>query len=258
MTIQIQTYTAVPSELNCRLRVTVLLKPPVSVDALDELSAVVRKLFRLADVGTYVSEGSRPGDAFFRVVNEQRLATGIVWECDAKAVDHRFAQVLRNNMVMFNQLHHLVERIEMQAIITPPSTGAPLPDLGSRSLADTYPPRSKQLSFRINYEQPEDFRGGRRVEIVFAHPLSDKALEKTLDWLELWADVSLGVYAENEEDVETGECAIFDAVPDIADDYTIEMPIEMFGAVEEAWHSLFNLCERISTDIAPISTVAVE
>jgi len=192
------------------------------------------------------------------VVNEHRLATGFVWECEAKAVDPRFAQVFRNDMVMFNQLHHLVQRLEMQAIIAPPPTGASLPELGSRSLTDTYPPRSKQLSFRINHEQPEDFRGGRRVEIVFAQPLSDNALEKTLDWLELWADVSLGIYAENEEDVETGECAIFDAVPDITDDYTIEMPIEMFGAVEEAWHSLFNLCERISTDIASISTVAVE
>lgn len=258
MSIQIRNNIALPRELNCPVRVTVMLKAPVPDDTLQELDELVQGIFRMADLGAYVCEQSLPADARFKLIDRQRQATGFVWECDARAVDRRFSQVFRNSMVMFNQLHHQVESLEMRAMTTPAPEGGPLPELGERSMAETYPPQSTHLQFRIDHELPDDSRNGARVEIGFVQPLGDEALEQILEWLELWATVSLGAYAETEEDAKTGECAIFDASPDITDDYTIEMPIEKFGAVEEAWNSLLNLCERISKEVARIATVIIE
>jgi hypothetical protein len=67
----------------------------------------------------------------------------------------------------------------------------------------------------------------------------------------------MGAYAESEESAESGECVIFDASPDIMDDFSVEMPIETFGAVEASWNSLCNLCERMSSTIARVSTLSI-
>lgn len=258
MIMLIQTHIALPPVLVGPLRVTVLLETPIQQKALDELSRLTKQLFRLADLGAYVPEGIHPKDASFEVTEERRLFNGIVWDCRVNGIDHRIAQLLRNDLVMFTQLHHRVQRLEFESHTPPPLPAGPLPALGSRSLFDTYPPHFDNLSFSIRYEPLEYSGGGRRVEIVFSDLLGDQAVEQILDWLDLWADVSRGAYAENESDAETGDCAIFDAEADIVDDHAIEMLIEMFGAPEEAWNSLLNLCERISSDIARVSTIIIQ
>lgn len=258
MIMGIQTYIALPAQLIGPLRVTVLLGEPADTEALEKLFRLTTQLFHLADLGAYVPAGIHPKDAAFKVVEVRGLPNGFVWECRVSGIDHRMAQVLRNDLVMFSQLHHPVERLALEILATPPQPGEPLPELGSKVLSDTYPPQCNSLSFGVRYEPPDLSGGSRRVEIVFADFLSDQTVEQILDRLDLWADVSMGAYAENEMDAETGECAIFDVAGDLVDDYAIEMLIEIFGAPEEAWDSLLNLCERISTDIARVSKVIIQ
>jgi hypothetical protein len=254
----ILTHIALPPVLVGPLRVTVLLNAPPPGQALNELSHLATQLFQLARLGAYVPEGIHPKDASFEVTEERRLLNGIVWDCRVNGIDHRIAQLLRNDLVMYNQVYHPVQRMEIEILTKPPLPAGHLPALGSKSLSDTYPPQFGNLSFNIKHEPLEYSGGGRRVEIVFSDFLSDQAVKQILDWLDLWADVSRGAYAENESDAETGECAIFDAEADIVDDHAIEMLIEMFGAPEQAWNSLLNLCERISSNIARVSMVIIQ
>ena len=254
----IQTSIALPTVLDCPLRWEVNFAAPVSDEVLDQLSALTRNFFRLAGLGAYVVETAAPENASFSAINEQRLSNGITWDCQAAATDWRIAQVFRNILVMFSQLHHPVQYLSIHAPTALPTAPLALPMLGTESMEQTYPPRSQRLNFKINYKPPRSARTGRRVEIEFAQHLTDSNARRIIEWLELWASISLGAYARDENDAWSGECAIFDALPDIMDDYTIEMPIEKFGAPEVAWNSLFNLSGRISVDIAVIGSIFIE
>lgn len=256
MTKAIQTEIALLPRLDGLVRLEVSLARPVPRTALDELSSVARSFFRLADLGAYVIETALPESALFQAVGEHRTSHEIAWDCQVAATDSRIAQVFRNILVAFTQLHHPVSRLLMRTPAAIPIIA--LPPLGNKTMAQTYPARVRQLRFRIDHRLPRSAHAGRRYEIEFTQQLTDGSLQRIVERLALWASVSLGAYATDETDLWSGECAIFDALPDIMDNYTVEMAIERFGAPEVAWNSLLNLCGRVNADIASIDAVRIE
>ena len=249
---------ALPPVLAGAFRAEVRLADGPSVEAIAELSALVKAFFRLADLGAYVPAAAAPGRASCRVADEVRMPHGIAWRGHAQAVDWRFAQVFRNILVMFNQLHHPVWQFSLRADDSAHATPLELAPLGTRPMPATYPPLSLALPFVVERRDRGAASSSRRVAIEFAETLTQPNLSRTVDILELWSDVSLGGYASDEQDAWTGECAIFDAIPDIDDDMTVAMPIERFGAPDVAWFSMLNLCGRISGDVAPVVRVTIE
>jgi len=236
--------------------VTLAGAPPTGI--FDELSRVARDFFQLADAGAYVAASAAPTDAVFQVVEERREPPRMEWICRTTAIDPRIAQVFRNILVMFHQLHHPVAHATMALQRLPRPPLRTLPPLGTLAVQQVYPSVSSRLPFSVAQRLPRASRSGRRVEVECTAPIPDTALRHVVDMFELWSDVSLAAYASSEDDVWSGECAIFDALPDIMDDYTVEMPIERFGAPEVAWYSLLNLCGRIDRDVTRIAKVTIE
>jgi hypothetical protein len=247
---------ALPDVLTESVHIEVTLADGAPPPIFDELSRVARNFFHLADAGAYVIETAAPEDGRFQILDERREAQHMAWDCRASATDARLAQTFRNVLVMFHQLHYPVARMTMTAPRAPQMHS--LPALGSRPLRDTYPGVSTKLRFQVAHRHPQTNRVGRRVQIECTEQIADAALHHVLHLLELWSDVSMTAYARTEDEVWSGECAIFDALPDIMDEYTVELLLETFGAPEVAWHSLLNLCGRIDRDIVRISKVTIQ
>jgi hypothetical protein len=181
----------------------------------------------------------------------------VAWTCSTRAIDHRVAQVLRNTLVMFDQVVHPVESLQM---VSDPSPGSPARSvrvLGIDPMDEVYPPVSAILGFRARIHPNPGHNAQRIVTISFARPLPDPELQTILEWLDDWGEAVRGAYADDEDVLETGDCAIFDVAPDIEDDVTIEMPILRVGAPDVAWNSLLNLCGRIGTDVATVTQVEI-
>ena len=258
MTDNIRSEIALPERLDgvVLLQVRLSAAPPDGV--FDELSSQVQGRLRLADMGAYVVQAVGPESSAAEALRERRIYDGMAWEFRAVAIDARVAQVIHNMLVAFSKLIHPVEWFSMQAGDMDDKSAVALPSLGSRSLDQTYPPLSRRLRFEVRRAPRETRRGGRRVELAFAETLDDDSLARVIERLELWSSISLGAYAETEGDLWSGEAVIFDALPDIMDDYAVEMPIDKFGAPEIAWNSLLNLCGRCDRDIARITSVTIE
>jgi hypothetical protein len=239
------------------VRVEVALAGVSEERALDDLASVLRSIFTMADCGAYVTHAASPKDAAFEVVDEQVGDFAITWECRARAVDWRFAQIVRNELVMFSQCEHPISRF---SIVSPEASALRrvLPPLGGEPLDAWYPGVSAAVRIPIVKSTPHTFRGGRRVAIEFVDPLTDPALKATIDLLETWAAASFGAYGSTETELWNGESAISDVTPDVMDDWTVEAAIERFGAPEIAWASLINLAARFDTDIARVAKVVIE
>jgi hypothetical protein len=234
-----------------------LLGAPEEEDTVAELAGVLRSIFAMADRGAYVTRAAAPQDASFAVVDDRISEFGVTWECQATATDWRISQIVRNALVTFTQIHQPVSHFSMVSP-GPSAIRRTLPPLGRRPVEESYPGLSNALQIPVLKSAPQTFRGGRRVAIEFVDRLSDPALKRTIELLEVWAAASFGAYASNEEDAWSVESAIFDVTPDVMDDWTVEVAIERFGAPEVAWFSLINLSGRFDTDIAPIASVVIE
>lgn len=254
----IKTEIAVPHHLDGAVRLDVRLSSPFPDTALDELISLTRSFFRLVGLGAYVVETLAPECSMVEVLSETRSGDDMTWDIQAVAIDARVVQVFRNILVAFSKLCHPVVFLSIRVLGSAIVQAVELPPLGSKLMDRTYPPTSGHLKFAVAKRPAYSARSGRRVEIEFAEPLGDERLRRIIDRLELWSTVSLGAYASNEIELWNGECAIFDAQPDIMDDYTVAMPIEKFGAPDIAWNSLLNLCGRCRQDICDIVSVTID
>ena len=247
---------ALPDVVNGPVRVEVTLLGASEEGAVDELAGVLRSVFGMADRGAYVTHAAAPQDAAFAVVNEQVGDFSITWECQARAIDWRIAQIVRNGLAMFTQVVHPVSHFSI--VSGESAVRRTLPPLGGRSIAESYPGVSAALRIPVVKSTPHTSRGGRRVAIEFVDPLTDPALTRTIELLEMWGAASFGAYGSSEEEVWSGDAAIFDLTADVMDDWTVEAVIERFGAPEVAWFSLMNLCGRVHTDIAQVAKLIIE
>jgi hypothetical protein len=253
----IQQEIALADVVSGLVRVEAELVAPAQERVLDELASVLRSVFAVADRGAYVARTAPPNEAAFQVMKEDVGDFAIAWDGQARATDWRLAQIVRNVLVMFTQVHHPIARFSMIS----GDSGAVrriLPPLGARPVDEAYPGVSALLAVPVEKSQPQTFRGGRRVAIEFVDRLGDAALKETIRLLELWGTASFGAYASDEREAWTGDAAIVDLTADIMDDWTVEAVIERFGAPEVAWNSLMNLTARVHTDIAPVAKLVIE
>jgi hypothetical protein len=239
------------------VRVEVTLAGASEEGAVGELASTLRSVFAVADRGAYVTPMAAPQDAAFTVLKEQVGDGAITWECQAQATDWRIARIVRNVLAMFTQVVHPVSHF---SIVSSASSAVRrvLPPLRSTPIAELYPGVSAALRIPVVKSTPHTFRGGRRVALEFVDPVTDSALERTIELLELWAAASFGAYAHSEEEVWSGDAAIVDLTADVMDDWTVEAVIERFGAPEVAWASLMNLSGRVDTHIAPVKKLVIE
>ena len=258
MTDNIYQAITLPPVLTGRVRIEVVLGAPASHDAFDRLSELVRQVLELADLGAYVVPTAHPCDASCRILEERRTPESIVWECESRVVDWRIAQILRNALIMFTQVHFPIAGLSVSAHAATPAISGTLPPLDARPIQETYPPVFLGLQIPVHTTVPETCRGGRRAEITFINPPADEEVRRVIRYLDLWGAASFAAYASSEGEAWSGDATIFDVTADVADDSTVEVAIERFGAPEIAWSSLLNLCGRIDAEIGRISRVAIQ
>jgi len=254
----VQTEIALSPQVDGPVRLAVGLQPPVPESALNRLAAAIEDFLRLASLGAYVVEALSPVASTVQVLTRNVGHVGVTCDVHAVGIDARIAQVLRNSLVAFGRLNHPVAVVSLRGVDSVSVPTVELVPLGMAPLDRTYPPPSRHLGFDVTHARALGLRSPRRVEVAFRRALNDANLKGIIERFELWARVSFAAYASNEADLQTGECAIFDALPDIMDDSTVEMPIDKFGAPELAWSSLLNLCGRCSRDICEIVSVRIE
>jgi len=223
----------------------------------DELSKLLRSVLRMADQGAYVTRAAAPRDAAFSIVNEQVGDFAIAWECEARATDWRVAQIVRNVLVMFTQVHHPVS---LFSIVSAERSACrrTLPPLGGGPVDASYPGLSAAVRIPVVKSAPRKFKDGRRAVIEFVEPLSDQGLGRTIELVETWGNASFGAYGSSEGEIWNGESAILDVTADVLDDWSVEVAIERFGAPEAAWASLINLAGRFDADIGRVAKVVIE
>ncbi len=229
------------------LELELSLQPPVDVAAVAELRAFIEDFVTIADAGAFVTERNPPTTAGFSVVAESNEPAGFRLSCNVANLDGRFIRVLRNLTVMFTHVTHPVRTLRARSPGARPST---LPELGTLSLEAAYPPMSGQLGIAVNLDADGDHRGPRYAELSFASGVPDPQADAILRLFEAWGNVALGGYAETEAELQSGDCAIFDAQPDLRDDATIEVSIGSFGAPRCAWNSFSNLCGTVHQTMA--------
>ena len=227
----------------------------------DSLTDLVQDLFLLADRGAFVRGNAHPEDAAVRVQTvDYSPPSRYAWEVEARNLDHRFSQVLRNQMVMFSAVYCPVDEVSIEMLaVGHPRPASELPPIDSMAAAggDNYPPLSNRLHFDIEFEQVSDYRRARRAEVEFVDPISDHLLATGREWFDLWLSALDCAYASSEEALRSGRCAIFDGTTDILDEATLETRVEMWGAPEYAWNSYLNLVGRVDRDLARVAAVRV-
>lgn len=237
------------------VELVVSLAPPIDPAMLEELRAYLADFLFVADRGAFVIADRPPEAASLAVTAEHSTAAGFVLVCEAANLDRRFVQVLRNMCVMFSAVHHPVAYVRARMAGVPLG---PLPPIDPTAVTERYPPRSKHLRFGHELTIGGDYRGPRYAEISFASALDEPFADEIVAWLRTWANVALGGFSSSEAELESGDCAIFDAVPDLRDPATIEVPVAMFGAPACAWNTFLNLCGRIDAELARVVAVEIE
>lgn len=249
------THFALAPAVDGEVEIEVFLVPPVDPAIVNELEVLLGHFFNACARGAFVLEDLDPTKAVFLVNARRVLGSGLSFICHVAGIDPRcFTGVLRNDLVMFTELNHPVRSLNVRM---KGARGSVPPSLGTSSIDNVYPPVSKHLSFRYEIAPSDDPKSSRYVEISLAQPLSDDASSTIVEWIEDWAEMAMGGFALSEKDLESGECAIFDAIPDLRDEATIEVPISMFGAPDVAWNTLLNLCGRIDLEIASVKFVSI-
>lgn len=232
-----------------------------------ELIELIDNLLTLADRGAFVRPEFRPADAAVRVLTTSHAPPGhYVWEFDARLLDARFVQILRNQLVMYTAVFCpvLEASVEMLQPLPGSSTRSALPapwppiDELEVEAGRVYPEASRKLRFPILHQPVSDYRRNRRAEIEFVEPISDDTLAILRDWFDGWGRALDCAFAPSEEALFAGKCAIFDAGTDILDEITVETHIEMWEAAECAWNSYQNLVGRIDHELARVAELRIE
>lgn len=241
-------------DVDGELELTVHLVPPVESEIMVELEALLGRFVRAGDRGAFVRAELPPTAARFTVRSRSLKGSGITYICDVAGTDPRFARVLRNALVMFSEVSHPVQSLCVRA---KGARGSLPHGIGGPAVDEYYPSVSQRLTFPHEVTPADALRGSRYAVISFARALDDACADKVVAWLEDWSEMAMGGYAASEQSLESGDCAIFDAIPDLRDEATVEMPVSMFGAPDIAWSSLLNLCGRIDAELASVASVTI-
>jgi len=226
-----------------------------------QLEELIDGLLVLADRGAFVRPELHPADAVVRVGATRHVPpVQYIWEFEARGLDHRFAQVFRNQMVMYEKVFCPVTHASLEMLRpAQPRLPRPLPPIDGLAVEQgkVYPERSRKLAFGVRNGEVADYATDRRAEVELAGRFDDAALEKFREWFDLWAKMLDCAYASSEVAAETGRCAIWDFGTDILDDVSFETRLGYWGAPECAWDSYVNLVGRVDAEIAKVAEVRI-
>ena len=227
----------------------------------DKLVELVGGLIVLADRGAFVRSDLHPREAAMRTVATKHAPPAhYQWEVEARAVDHRFSQIFRNQISMHAAGFCPVTYASIEMVDTRRSRlPAPLPPLDPIAVAErkVYPERSQKLRFRFSDHDVVDYATERRAEIELVSPYDDGKLAAFREWFDRWARDLDCAYASTEQAMVNGRCAIWDYRTDILDAITVETHLGYWGAPECAWDSYANLVGRIDAELAEVAELRI-
>ncbi len=243
------------------IRITVTLGPwRHDIDGAN-LIELVDGLLLLADRGAFVRPDLHPVDALARVRGTRHAEpTQYIWEVDVRGVDHRFAQIFRNQMAMFEAVFCPVAHASLEMTAAPhPRLPRPLPPIDGLAVEEgkVYPERSRKLGFGVAVGAVADYSTERRAEVELTGMFDDDTLARFREWFDHWAKTLDCAYASSEQAVATGRCAIWDFGTDILDDVSFETTLGYWGAPECAWDSYVNLVGRVDAEMAKVAEVRI-
>jgi len=243
------------------LRLSITLGPWQHASDGDQLLALIEGLALLADRGAFVRSAVHPKDARMRLLSSAHSAPHrYVWDYDARGVDARFAQIVRNQLVMYTAVCCPVQHALLEMLQPPrPATPAALAPLDALAVAQgkVYPERFGKLRFVVEEDFAGDVASGRRAEIELVEAFDDALLATLRDWFDLWARTLDCAYSASEPRLAEGKCAIWDYDTDLVDDVTIETTLGYWGAPECAWHSYANLVARVDAELSPVHALRI-
>jgi hypothetical protein len=224
-----------PQELTIQLSGADVLRlgPHASADEEAPLPDFGSSFARAARLGLFGGREVAPWAAQADVVSSSAdlKAKTQTWRLRLGGID-RGAFLILANVLRSIDLDELL--LETGSKARPPP---PLLDLQRLS----YPARYAQLPFELQAEPPQRSGRDRLVQIVFAAPPPDGAVEGAIGALELWSQqlVMLGGYAEPGTDTRKSGC-----MPDAAfqlDEVTVELAFpDFFQADEAAFSAVVN------------------
>ncbi len=245
---------ALPAVIDGPIELSFALAAPVDVEIVPDFRALIGDVLTIASHGAFVAQNYHPTASTLRLIHEQPHPTGFTLQCEVTKLDHRFARVIRNLCVMYSQVTHEVHRFGARVRGLQPIGLIPLnPD----NVAAAYPPRSDKLAFPIQIGDDGEYRGPRYVELMFAGRLDDDLADEFIALFVAWGNASLGGFSSSEIELSRGDCAIFEAAPDLRDEATLEIPISMFGAPACAWNPLLNVCGTLNRTRAGLRGVEI-
>lgn len=240
--------------------ITVVLAPEGEDDG-KHLQDLIEGLVLLAHRGAFVRTQFHPAEAEANIL-ERRHAPPVKfeWRVNVRKLDHRFAQVLRNQLVMFTKVLCQVTRASLTMETPPqPTPATVLPALTVKDVEDgnTYPGLSSTLGFGVRSMDVSDLKRNRRAEVQFRQSFDDEQLEAIREWFDAWVPTLDRAFAYDEGVLWRGRNEIDGVVTDILDTHTMETQIEIFNAPEVAWLSYINLAGRLGHELLPIAEVRV-
>jgi len=181
-----------------------------------------------------------------------------VFSLRARGLDVRSVQVLRNISWRFSAQAHPIVSVEIRdrtPNTSPRRFELPAAEWGTEE--EAYPPLSNRLGFRVEREDPLDYRKSRRCLVEFGRPVPndviDAAIARAREWVSL---AELGAFSPPAKPPEEAE--VWEDVVAAYDEYSVELVMSLFEASELSWNVLLNLLAHFSRTIEPVTLVTIE
>jgi hypothetical protein len=180
------------------------------------------------------------------------------WVVRTRGVDPRGFRVICNAILAFSQVVHPIRRISIHpAGFTSEAGRSIFQPVTASSQKSVYPAVSTHLGFEVRMVPPGSYRHERRSVVDFASVPAESVIDTVVQLADLWSGVAFGGYPVEQDDVITGNCAIFNVLAQPFDDRAVEIVVGNFGGSEAAWASLINLMAWVHATLSPVRSMTI-
>jgi hypothetical protein len=238
------------------------VQPDCSEESLESFISLFREFVVLGNAGAFVVSDSDGTNCFMRIDREDRTERGVLeLFVDVGHCDGRYARVLRNIAFGMGEIVRtpvLEFRVEPASLSPREEQLVAEVDAAEVKAKRFYPEISSRLMGQILFQQPPNYRSGRRVLLTAADELSVPLVEDLTFLVEKWGAVLVVAYPSTEDELREGQTMILNVEGSQHDEVAFEVLIDRFIASEAAFYSLLNLLVIRASQDTRVLKVIVE
>jgi hypothetical protein len=179
------------------------------------------------------------------------------WILAITACDPRVVRVIGYAVLALSAVVQPIRRVVVQPAEFAGADRRTFMPVTAANQKQVYPAPASVLNFQVIRQRPVSFRHGRRCVAEFARPLTQEQVAVISDICDCWTRVAFGAYPVEQEDLATGNGAIFNASTQQFDDLSMEIVVDDFGGSEAAWAPLLNTMGWIHGQLASIQSITI-